>query len=318
MTNKNQLATLGDAAAWNSSVRLVTMFYHWGLVRDYAHLVELLVKHQAWLKQPVFKDDGLLLEELVRQWPQVDGRPRIWACFHIGPYGLIPRALLLKNRGVAVLLKDEVFEEQRHRYVAQFLETFRRQPTDGELRFVRSGDRDCLVQLKRSLEDGLDIVCFVDGQEGSAERKGWTMVNLRNVPIPVRYGMAVLSRWTGAAVRPVVFSLIQGALRLCSLGDVHPVDADQYQSVLQHCYDLLHDLTAEEWVQWEFASSFFEVVMRDHAGKETTVKHEPWWLPVMTSQEQLLIDVKSGQTTAVPETAHQDFCERVQALIVKF
>lgn len=318
MANKKQLTTSAFAAAWNNSIRQVTMCYHWGLVQDYPHLIELMALHQAWLKQVTFKDDGQLLEKLVKQWPEVDEKPRIWACFHIGPYGLIPRILLQKNRGVTVLLKDEVYEEQRNMYAAQFMKTFGRQPTEAELRFVRSGEADCLTQLKRSLTDGLDIVCFVDGQEGSATEKGWTTVGLHGVSVPVRYGIAVLSRWTDVAVSPVIFSLVHGAIKVRSLSDFQPAGTNQYQLLMQYCYDLLHSLTAEEMVQWEFASSFFgAVVLPGGANRQATIQDPPWWLPIMTSKQHLLIDVRSGKTVVVSETEHLHLCHLMEALIVK-
>lgn len=316
--NKKQLTTPDDAAAWNNGVRLVAMCYRWGLVQDYPHLIRLMAQHQTWLKQPAFKDDDHLLDKLVKKWPEVDEKPRIWACFHIGPYGLIPRVLLQKKRGVAVLLKDEVYEEQQNMYSAQFVKTWGRPPTDAELRFVRSGEADCLAQLKRCLTDGLDVICFVDGQEGNTTGKGWTTIDLHDVSVSVRYGVAVLSRWTGVAVRPVLFSVVQGVLRLRCLGDFLPVDTSQYQDLMQYCYNLLQGLEADEWVQWDFAPQFFDdVVMSGGRDRTTAIKDEPWWLPIMTSKQHLLMDVRSGKTVVVSENEHLYLCYLIKALVIK-
>lgn len=310
--------TRGHSPTWNTSVRFVTLLYHWGIVHDYPHLIELIALHQNWCKQSKFKDDSRLLEQLVKQWPPVDKKPRIWACFHIGLYGLIPRAILLRDRGVAILLKDEVFEEQQDMYLLYFQKTFGRQPADSELRFIRSGEPDCLTQLKRSVTDGLDVICFVDGKEGSTASKGWTVVNLHDMPIPVRYGIAVLSRWTGATVQPIVFSQVQGVPKVRSRWDFHPVTTNQYRSLMQYCYDLLHDLTAEEWIQWEFAPSFFDSVMANSKKKQNvTAKEQAWWIPMMTPKEYLLVDVRSGQTVVVSEAEHQYLCHKIQRLVVK-
>src|SRR5690606_1358239 len=225
----------------------------------------------------------------------------------------------LKKRGVAILLKDEVYEEQRYLYIAQFEKTWERQPTDAELRFIRSGEAECLVKLKRSLADGLDVICFVDGQEGNATGKGWTTVDLRDVSISARYGVAVLSRWTGVSVKPVIFSLVQDAIQLHSLEDFQPVSGSHYQSLMQYCYDLLQGLKAEEMVQWEFALSFFDAVVMPHqASRSGVMKASPWWLPIRASERHLLIDVRSGKTVVVSEDEHLYLCDLIKTLIVKF
>src|SRR5690606_2136949 len=128
-------AVRDDHILWNQSVKAASMLYHWKLVDSYESILRLLSIHQTYLQQEHFKHDNTFLPQLEEQLPKVDG-PRIWACFHIGPYALMARALIRRGYGIAILLKDEVFEEQYPMYMQQFKRSFGREPKASELQFT--------------------------------------------------------------------------------------------------------------------------------------------------------------------------------------
>ncbi|TYR31696.1 hypothetical protein FXV77_20860 [Sphingobacterium phlebotomi] len=170
-------AAKDDHIFWNQSVKLASMLYHWKLVDSYESILTLINIHQQYLQQATFKPDRIFLPPLEEQLPKVDG-PRIWACFHIGPYALMARALIRRGHGIAILLKDEVFEEQYPMYMQQFKKSFGREPKPTELQFVRSSSSRSLIQLKQLLKKGYHVICYVDGEEGG--EKGWTQIHVHN------------------------------------------------------------------------------------------------------------------------------------------
>src|SRR5690606_30329120 len=238
-------AVRDDHILWNQSVKAASMLYHWKLVDSYESILRLLYIHQKYLQQEHFKHDNTFLPQLEEQLPKVDG-PRIWACFHIGPYALMARALIRCGYGIAILLKDEVFEEQYPMYMQQFKKSFGREPKPTELQFVRSSSSRSLIQLKQLLKRDYHVICYVDGEEGGSGEKGWTQVQLHKTPVNVRMGIALLSHWTGVPIRPVVLTTEEQKLTLRSGEDIYGSDGQQYQATMQYCYNLLGDLSAEE------------------------------------------------------------------------
>lgn len=104
-------AAKDDHIFWNQSVKLASMLYYWKLVDSYESILRLVHIHQRYLQQEHFKHDNTFLPQLEEQLPKVDG-PRIWACYHIGAYALMARALIRRGYSIAILPKDDVFEEQ--------------------------------------------------------------------------------------------------------------------------------------------------------------------------------------------------------------
>ncbi len=156
-------AAKDDHILWNHSVKLASMLYYWKLVDSYESILRLLHIHQRYLRQEPFKHDNTFLPQLEEQLPKVDG-PRTWACYHIGAYALMARALIRRGYGIAILLKDDVFEEQLPIYVELFKKSFRREPKPTELQFVRSSGSTTLVALKRLLLAGFHVICYVYGK----------------------------------------------------------------------------------------------------------------------------------------------------------
>ncbi|TYR36921.1 hypothetical protein FXV77_07005 [Sphingobacterium phlebotomi] len=288
-----------DASAWNRSVKCIALLYQWKLLRGYTEAFRLLAHHQQWIRQAQFKTGNSLLSELEALLPICEG-PRIWACFHIGPYALLARALIKRGHGVAVLLKDEVFDEQYPRYIQQFEQNFGRPPEPDELQFVRSGSTRSLIHLKQLLKKGFHVICYVDGREGGNSQKGWTTIRLHNTPMEVRIGMAILSYWTGIPLSPLILTINrEGKLDMHKTESIAVKGKDHYQQAIAACYKLVEKRTAEELLQWELLPELF-----DHIGPEgwSPGEADPLWIPLESAGRFLLFDLASKQSVTVTKS----------------
>jgi hypothetical protein len=295
---------------WNDLVKVALLLTHWRLAEDEQTLWSLLRAFCRFQQQPYFQIDDQLMAQLLQQWPVQDTAPRIWACYHCGPYGLVTRALLQQGCGVAVLLRDDVYEEQREIYAAHFRWHFGRDPKANELRFVRSGGVNCLIQLKRAINEGMHVLCYIDGIEGAVSDKGRLTVQLHGVPIDVRYGIAVLSHWTGTSIRPLLLSMDDDRLCLHSQEDQLPRGKDDYIPLMQCLYSMLENIPPSELMQWECIPN---LCMR--VAKSTSLVHgkPAYWMPVdrADQKEFLLMDMVSMRTVAVSEQVYQQTCTYV-------
>lgn len=253
--------------------------------------------HQKWMAQTVYQHNNTLLSQLQAQLPTIVG-PRIWACFHVGPYALLVRALLLQGYGIAVLLKDEVYEEQYPRYIERFKRSYGREPRPTELCFVRSGEVGSLVKLKQCLEKGFHVLCYIDGQEGAAVNKGWTGIQLHGTPLSVRMGMAVLSHWTNTPLCPIVLTTDGEKLHVRHRQDLVVKTREDYSRAMQYCYQLLEALTPEELMQWEFFPKLFDTFGSDFL---PPLEGKALWLPLDFPDRSLLFDLVSKRCIEVSE-----------------
>src|SRR5690606_35370222 len=302
-------AVRDDHILWNQSVKAASMLYRWELVDSYESILRLVHIHQKYLQQETFQPDHTFLPQLEEQLLKADG-PRIWACFHVGPYALIARALIRYGYGIAILLKDEVFEEQYPMYMQQFKKSFGREPKPTELQFVRSSGSKSLIQLKQLLKKGYHVICYADGEEGGSGEKGWTQVQLHNTTLDVRMGMAILSQLSGVPIRPVVLTTEGEKLTLRSRGDLYVNNRQQYQAAMQYCYQMLGKLSAEEILQWESIPRLFDKIVPD-------IQHtaeKPMWLPVYAQDKNMLLDIVSGKYA---EISAEQF-EKMDALRQEF
>src|SRR5690606_25573008 len=284
-----------DHILWNQSVKAASMLYRWKLVDSYESILRIINIHQKYLQQETFQPDHTFLPQLEEQLPKVDG-PRIWACFHIGPYALMARALIRCGYGIAILLKDEVFEEQYPMYMQQFKKSFGREPKPTELQFVRSSSSRSLIQLKQLLKKGYHVICYVDGEEGGNGEKGWTQIHVHNTTLDVRMGMAILSQLSGVPIRPIILTTEGEKLTLRSRGDLYVNNRQQYQAAMQYCYQMLGELPAEEILQWECIPRLFDKTVSPRIETLET----PIWLPVYAQDKNMLLDIVSGKYAEVP------------------
>lgn len=281
----------GEVSGWNRSVKSVALLYRWNLIEGYQEAFRMLARHQNWEAQAAGGRGNALLRSLKLQLPLVDG-PRIWACFHIGPYGLLARALIRQGHGVAILLKDAVFDEQYPQYIQRFQEDFGRPPTARELQFVRSGDSRALFRLKKLAGEGLHIICYIDGREGAYDEKGWTNIQLHGSIYDVRAGAAVLAHWTKIPLLPLVLTFSGCDQVQVYAGDEVPVNqSSDYQPAMNRCYQLLEALSPEELIQWERLPDLYQLTERR---TEPPEEKEALWVPIGGKRRNILFDLDSG------------------------
>ncbi|PRD51903.1 hypothetical protein [Sphingobacterium gobiense] len=309
-----------EAIAWNESVKLAAMLLHWNIADGSFDLIRLMHMHQVWSAQRILKQDDQLLAQLLDQWPIADTAPRIWACFHIGPYALISRALIKKGIGIAVLLKDDVYEEQHQVYVKHFRSYFGHDPRSSELQFIRSGSKASLIQLKRCLADGLHVVCFVDGQEGGTSVKSRATIQLYNTEIDVRLGVAMLSHWTKVPVRPLVLTVQGEELHVRSPADYKVEAYEDYTSLLQNCYNIIATLTPQELVQWDVVPTLFDTLMPGRPTEESkaTLFKNALWIPIFVRGQHILVDLRSGVGVSISRSEHQLIYGYIQEIMASF
>lgn len=305
-----------EALAWNESVKLAAMLFHWNLTTDYASLLRVMQTHQEWSGQPLFQQDEEMLEELLDNWPVEDTAPRIWACFHVGPYALISRALIKKGVGVAVLLKEEVYEEQHSAYIEGFRKSFDRHPSPADMQFIHAGSTGSLVQLKRCLSEGMHVVCFIDGEEGGASPNSKTNVQLHGMDIETRMGIASLSCWTGVPVRPLVLTVKHDKLNVRSPDDYTVNSSADYAGLMQYCYNTMMDLDPVELAQWQCIPALFEYFF---SKKEDLYDNKQLknalWMPVIIPDKYLLIDLRSGMGVELSKSEHQKIYSDLRELM---
>lgn len=302
-----------DGVSWNDSVKAITLLYHWGMLNNYESVLRTIYLHQKWGYRKKFKADNNFLMQATELLPEIGG-PRIWACFHIGAYGLLARALIKKGCGIAILLKDEVFEEQYPIYVQQFKESFGREPRDTELCFIRTNGAKSLIKLKKCIVEGYHVVGYIDAYEGVGEAKGTTKIRLFDKTMDVRVGMAALSYWTGVAVRPIVLTTKHNQLRVYSRQDIHVDAKENYGEIMQYCFDILESLPVDELIQWEFLPDLSERLV---AQFPNVVPKTSIWLPIEAVRENRLFDVVSRKSVTVSASNYAKIKEILADVLVK-
>lgn len=245
-----------SADDWNKGIKCITLLYHWGMIEGYEDALRIMGLYQNWIMQGAFKHDEALLPQLQGHLPPIMG-PKIWACFHVGPYALLARALLQRGEGLVVLLKESVYKEQYPIYVEHFKRMFGRAPEPTELYFVCAEEMGALIKLRHCIERGLHVLCYVDGQEGAIADRGWTSVNVHHIPLDVRQGMAVLSQWTKTPICPLLMTVDEDRLQVRYRPEIAVTCKDDYGPALQYAYQLLETLRPEEFIQWEFSHHLF-------------------------------------------------------------
>lgn len=300
-----------EGVPWNQLVSVAVMLYHWGLASDYGNMMPLLHTFRQAHGHHLYEQDGSLMDQLMAQWPISDDRPRIWACYHIGPYGLMTRALLQRRHRVAVLLKDEVYAAQYPVYHRVFAQCFGRPPETTELRFIRSGTPTCMLQLKQAVQDGMHVLCYIDGDEGGETTKGTVAIRMHGVPLRVRYGIAVLAQWTGVPIRPLLLYRDAQRLHLHSDADYTLHDKSEYCTTMQQLFALPESLDARTLMQWETLPGLPARVRWDEPSK---MRLPPLWMP-LEGGENLLFDLATLSVIRVPPEEHGIIGQRMQELL---
>lgn len=288
-----------SADDWNKGIKCITLLYHWGMIDDSDDALRIMRLYQRWVTQRAFKHEEALLQQLQTQLPPITG-PKIWACFHLGPYALLARALLQRGEGLVILLKESVYKEQYPIYVEHFKRMFGRAPQPTELYFVCAEEMGALIKLRHCIERGLHVLCYIDGREGAIEDRGWTNVNVHNISLDVRKGMAVLSQWAKTPICPLLMTVDDEELRVRYRPEIAVTCKDDYGPALQYAYQLLETLRPEEFIQWEFSHHLF-----DNMKSVPLPDRADLWVPVDIDGEMRLFNMGTRQMIVLPKDAFE-------------
>ncbi|WP_346084968.1 hypothetical protein [Sphingobacterium ginsenosidimutans] len=281
---------------WYRSLKSISVLYRWALIHSNDDLIRLLRMRQSWLAQQQYRADDNLLDQLISSWPLLDRQPRIWACMHIGPYAMIARALMILGRKLAILLREDVFEEQGQFYRQQYKLSFGREAVEAELMFIKADRGNPLLKLREALFKGYDVIIFIDGQLHFGEPgRGWARIKLHTIDLLLREGAAALANWTGTAIRPLIVTTIAGQIKLRITEDFCVKSKADYSVVMQSIVELLRDLDAEELLQWECLPTIFEG-QADPADKKLG---EAVWLPFLVGGTGMLFDIATGDSVGI-------------------
>ncbi|WP_293907350.1 hypothetical protein [Sphingobacterium sp. UBA5670] len=298
--------------SWHRSLKAIALLYHWQLIPDAGDLIRFLRIHQEWSNQQHYQADDNLLSQLIKVWPSNELEPRIWACLHIGPYGLIARVLMVLGRKLAILLRSDVFEEQGEIYRKQFQFSFGREATEDELIFIRADQGNPLLKLREVIRKNYDLIFFIDGQLGAGPAsKGWVPVRLHRSELLLREGIAALSFWTKVPIRTAIMTIVDGQITLRLGEDVRYVNSkSDYQPALQYILDLVGKLAVEELIQWECLPTVFE---HELLGQLERMPLQSFWLPFDIQGEGRLFDLATGRSVVIGsiefQTTSQKFKE---------
>lgn len=301
-----------DSDSWYRSLKSVALLYQWKLIRNDTEVLRLLQLHQHWSAQREYKSDAHLLTALSTAWHMTDQRPRIWACMHIGPYALIVRTLILKGCRLAILLRSDVFDGQGKIYREQYRRSFGREPDESSLLFIRADVGNPLLKLRDAVRNGFHVVVFMDGQIALGEPgKGWAALGLHGSTLLLREGVPALAHWTGAPVRALVLTLVDGKIKWRFSKDRFVNNKADYVKVLQQVADLVQLLEPHELIQWECLPAIFD---QKQLGPPDNDAQNALWLPVLAGGRRLLLDIATGRSVLVTATQFEVVSTKLKAL----
>ncbi|MFE2864645.1 hypothetical protein ACR79Q_08205 [Sphingobacterium multivorum] len=302
-----------NSHSWHRSLKAVALLYHWQLITHAGALIHFLRIHQEWSNQQHYQVDDNLLAQLIKAWPTNDLGPRIWACLHIGPYGLIARVLMLLGHKLAILLRSDVFEAQGQIYRKQFRLSFGREATEDELIFIRADQGNPLLKLKEALRKNYDLIFFIDGQlSAGPASKGWVPVRLHGSELLLREGIAILSYWTRIPIRTAIMTMVDGQITLRFGEEGRYVNSkSDYQPALQHILDLVGDLAAEELIQWECLPAIFDHELQI---KQEQMPLQSCWLPIVVGEERMLFDLATRRSVVIGIKEFEIACQKFRKI----
>lgn len=298
---------------WYRSLKCVSLLYRWKLINNYDSIINLLKAYVEWSQQSRFQNDTDLLNDLLNTWQFKDSEARIWACIHIGPYAIIVRALIIMKYKVAILLRSDVFEEQKNIYKKQYRLSFGREAEESELLFIKSDVGNPLLRLKDAILKGYQVVIFIDGQIGVNENaKGWQSVKLYGSTVNLREGIAALSHWTNIPITALILSFLNEKIKLRFIQNEVIKNKADYQSVFQNIFSLMHCLSAEELIQWEYLPAIFE---KSEVFNDKTNKGSAIWLPLHIQGKEMLFDITTGRSALIKENEFDIISKKFKVLL---
>ncbi|WP_286861088.1 MULTISPECIES: hypothetical protein [Sphingobacterium] len=296
---------------WYRSLKSIALLYRWGLIHSHDELIGLLHLHQSWMARQHYRRDDNLLNQLIGSWPVLDRQPRIWACLHIGPYAMVARALMMLGRKLAILLRADVFEEQGQIYRQQYKLSFGREATEAELIFIKADRGNPLLKLREALRKNYDVVVYIDGQLSiDKQGRGWATVKLHGTDLSLREGIVALSHWADTPIIALLLTEIGAQIRLRASEDLYVQCKADYPRIMQHVFDPVHLLKAEELLQWECLPTIFDKSPIDLPENKPD---QVIWLPFLVADKGMLFDVTTCRSVGIGpkefELARQKFRE---------
>jgi hypothetical protein len=296
---------------WYRSLKSIALLYRWRLIHSHDELIGLLHIHQSWMAQQHYRIDDNLLDQLIGSWPALARHPRIWACLHIGPYAMIARALMVLGRKLAILLRADVFEEQGQIYRQQYKLSFGREATEAELIFIKADLGNPLLKLREALHKNYDVIIYVDGQLSMDEPgRAWAKVKLHGTDLFLREGIVALSHWTETPIIALLLTRIGAQIRLRASEDLYVHSKADYARIMEHVFDPMHLLHAEELLQWECLPTIFDKRL---IGLPEQKPDQAIWLPFLVADKGMLFDLTTCRSVGIGpkefELVYQKFRE---------
>ncbi|WP_286897391.1 MULTISPECIES: hypothetical protein [Sphingobacterium] len=298
---------------WYRSLKCVSLLYQWKLINNYDSIIKLLKVYLEWSQQTRFQNDTDLLNDLLNKWPFKNKEVRIWACMHIGPYAIIVRVLIIMEYKVAILLRSDVFEEQKNIYKKQYQLSFGREADESELLFIKSDVGNPLLRLKDAILKGYQVVIFIDGQIGvDGNAKGWQSVKLYGSTVNLREGIAALSHWTNTPINALILSFFNEKIKFRFIQNEIIKNKADYQSAFQNIFSLMHCLSIEELIQWEYLPTIFEKseVFNDKTNRDSAI-----WLPLHVQDKEMLFDITTGRSVLIKENEFDIISKKFKVLL---
>jgi len=303
---------LFDSTSWYRSLKSVSLLYQWQLIQSNEDIVRLLRLHQDWFNQPHYQVNDSLLDQLIKDWPLVDRRGRIWACFHIGSYGLIARVLMTLGHKLAILLRADVFEAQSQLYRQQYKLFFGREATATDLIFIKADVGNPLLKLREAIRNSYQVIFFIDGQlEAAKVSKGWASVKLFGADLFLREGIVALGYWTGAPITTAIMSRPDKQITIRLAGDRYVKSKTEYQAIMQYILSRVEDLKPEELLQWESLPAIFEKTSVMSADVSLL---QPMWLPLVVMHKTMLFDLSTGRSVEIGPNDFDKACQQFRAI----
>ncbi|WP_343561574.1 hypothetical protein [Sphingobacterium sp.] len=296
---------------WYRILKSISVLYRWELIHSKDNLIRLLQMQQSWLAQQHYRTDDTLLDQLTSSLPLLDRQPRIWSCMHIGPYGMVARALMALGRKLAILLREDIFEEQGQIYRQQYKLSFGREATAAELLFIKADRGNPLLKLGEALRRGYDVIIFIDGQLRIGDlSRGWARIKLHDTDLLLREGVTALAHWTGMPIRPLIVTTIAGQIKLRITEDFCVKSKADYSVAMQYIIELLRDLDVEELLQWECLPTIFD----GQADPAKMKLRNAIWLPFLAGDAGMLFDITTGISVGIGAKEFEIACQKFKEI----
>lgn len=132
--------------------------------------------------------------------------PGVIASFHYSTYPVLCGYLMACGIPFSLLLSSAMFANQAETYRRLYERVTGKQPTAATFELIDAGKPNSLLAMKRSVENGKHVVCFVDGNAGAAQTTNLLTIPFLSGELRVRGGAAFLSYRMGCPIYPAAIT----------------------------------------------------------------------------------------------------------------